>query len=194
MKEVARYNHVRRHAKETAMRKLFVVVLALASILLLQAPASAQRLYRLDAVEGPGSPAKFIGVSDCRAGDTITVRSKGFSGGPSRSTVRAKGIFRLSATITDVGIDDGYIEIVSARCAQQNRDMGPDDFSFGPRVSIVVPKGFELPFTGVSVMQRLALGLSLLLAGVLLVRLSPHPSRRGSPTRRRERFMLPGSR
>ena len=82
------------------MRKLFVVVLALASILLLQTPASAQRLYRLDAVKGPGSPAKFVGVSDCPAGDTITVRSKGFAGGASRSTVGANGIFRLSATIS----------------------------------------------------------------------------------------------
>lgn len=176
------------------MRKLFVVVLALASILLLQTPASAQRLYRLDAVKGPGSPAKFVGASDCRPGDTITVRSKGFSGGASRSTVEADGIFRLSATITRTGIRDGYIEIDSARCAQQNKDMDPENFSFGPRVSIVVPEGFELPFTGVSVMQRLALGLSLLVAGILLVRLSPHPSRRGSPTRSRERFMLPGSR
>jgi hypothetical protein len=172
------------------MRKLFVVVLALASVLLLQTPASAQRLYRLDAVKGPGSPARFVGASDCPAGDTITVRSKGFSGGASSSTVGANGIFRLSATIGPEGVRDRFISIDSASCAQH----GPLELEFGPKVSVVVPKGFELPFTGVSVMQRLALGLSLVVAGVLLVRLSPHPSRPGSPTRRRERFMVPGSR
>jgi hypothetical protein len=49
-------------------------------------------------------------------------------------------------------------------------------------VSVFVPKGFELPFTGVPVLPGLALGLSLLLAGALLVRLSSRPSGRGSPT------------
>jgi hypothetical protein len=167
------------------MRKLFVVVLALASILLLQAPASAQRLYRLDAVEGPSSPAQFVGVSDCPAGDTITVRSTGFVRKESTSTVGANGIFRLSATITRDGVRNRYIEIESAECAQHG-DLNIK--SFGPRVSVVVPKGFELPFTGVPVMQRLVLGMSLLVAGVLLVRFT-----RTSPTRRSERSMLPSS-
>ena len=160
------------------MRKLFVLVLALTTILLLPAPASAQRLYRLDAVEGPHSPARFLGASNCPRGDTITVVSDGFSKGSSTATVGANGIFHLSATIKDEDASKGFIEIKSAKCAQ----LGDLDLDFGPRVSVSVPKGFELPFTGVPVLPRLALGLSLLLAGALLVRLSSRPSGRGSPT------------
>lgn len=159
------------------MRKLFVLVLALTSILLLPAPASAQRLYRLDAVEGPGSPTKFVGVSDCPPGDTITITSAGFVNNSSRATVGANGIFQMSATITSTGVRNRFITLQSARCAQK----GPLEFKpfFGPRVSVFVPKGFELPFTGVPVLPRLALGLGLLVAGVLLLRLSPRPARRG---------------
>jgi hypothetical protein len=163
------------------MRKLFVLVLALTTILLLPAPASAQRLYRLDAVEGPHSPARFVGASDCSAGDTITIKSPGFdNGGSSKATVGANGIFELSATITSTGLSRRFITLQSAECAQK----GPLEFKpfFGPRVSVFVPKGFELPFTGVPVLPGLALGLSLLLAGALLVRLSSRPSGRGSPT------------
>jgi hypothetical protein len=165
------------------MRKLFVLVLALTTILLLPAPASAQRLYRLDAVEGPHSPARFVGASDCSVGDTITIKSPGFvNKGGSRATIEANGIFHLSATITSTGIKDRFIEITSAKCAKQPKDM---TLEFGPRVSLFVPKGFVLPFTGVPVGQQWALGLSFLLAGVLLVRLSSRPSRRGSPSSRR---------
>jgi hypothetical protein len=162
------------------MRKLFVLVLALTTILLLPAPASAQRLYRLDAVEGPGSPTKFVGVSDCPPGDTITITSAGFVNGPSKATVGANGIFQMSATITSTGLRRRFIELQSAECVQK----GPLKFEpfFGPKVSVFVPKGFELPFTGVPVLPRLALGLSLLLAGALMVRLSSRPSGRGSPT------------
>lgn len=162
------------------MRKLFVLVLALTTILLLPAPASAQRLYRLDAVEGPHSPARFVGASDCSAGDTITIKSSGFANrGSSTATVGANGIFQMSAPITSRGRQDRFIEIKSARCAKQPKSL---TLEFGPMVSLVVPKGFLLPFTGVPVGQQLALGLSFLLAGVLLVRLSSRPSGRGSPT------------
>jgi hypothetical protein len=161
------------------MRKLFVVVLALVSILLLQAPASAQRLYRLDAVKGPGSPAAFVGVSDCPAGDTITIKAKGFVK-ESSAPVGADGIFQLSATITDKGRRDRFIEVTSASCAR----FGPlPDLLFGPKVSIFVPAALELPFTGVPIRHRLALGFALLVTGFLLVRLTAHPTRRTSPTR-----------
>jgi hypothetical protein len=144
--------------------------------------ASAQRLYRLDAIDPPGSPARFLGASDCRPGDTITIGSDGFEKASS-ATVEANGIFHLSATIKPEYVRKGAINITSAECAQE----GPLKFKpfFGPKVSLFVPKGFVLPFTGVPVLPSLALGLSFLLAGVLLVRLSSRPSGRGSPTGRR---------
>ena len=158
------------------MRKLFVLVLALTSILLLPAPASAQHLYRLDLEKGPGSPATFKGACDCPPGDTITIRADGFKDA-SRATVGANGVFHLSATITATGVRQQSIEIKSATCARK----GPLDFKpfFGPKVSLL------LPFTGVPVGPWLALGLSLLVAGLLLLRLSSRPSTRGAPSSRR---------
>jgi len=164
------------------MRKLFVLVLALTTILLLPAPASAQRLYRLDAIDPPSSPARFLGASDCDPGDTITIGADGFVE-RSSAPVEANGIFHLSATIKPDYVRRGAINITSAECAR----LGPLKFKpfFGPKVSLFVPKGFVLPFTGVPVGQQLALGLSFLMAGALLVHLSSRPSRRGSPSSRR---------
>jgi hypothetical protein len=167
------------------MRKLFVLVLALTTILLLPAPASAQRLYRLDAVEGSHSPAKFRGASDCPRGDRITIESDGFVKGSSTATVGDNGIFQLSATIKRANVREGSIDIKSAMCAQKGPLEVEPSFGPSPTVSLFVPKGFVLPFTGVPVGRRLALGLSFLMAGVLLVRLSSRPSRRGSPSSRR---------
>ena len=165
------------------MRKLFVLVLALTTILLLPAPASAQRLYRLDAIDPPSSPARFLGASDCDPGDTITIKSPGFvNEDGNKATIEDNGIFHLTAEITPRGKQDRRIKITYAKCAKQSRKM---TLEFGPTVSLFVPKGFVLPFTGVPVGRQLALGLSFLMAGALLVHLSSRPSRRGSPSSRR---------
>jgi hypothetical protein len=139
------------------MRKTLVVLaLMLSYVLLLQSPAWAPNLYSLDQTggqsSGPGGKRVAVvqGKSDCKS-QSVTI---GFTWGETR-TVAADAQGDFAVALIQIPAGHGPVTI-----DDHNR------FSCG-----------TLAFTGTASVRLLAFGVSLLVAGALLLLLSRRPVR-----------------
>lgn len=131
------------------MRKTLVVLAVVISILLLQTPAWAPKLYVAQANTSDHDATRTVKVSsDTCKNKTLTVR---FYWGTtiSGTTALTNGKYQYQKTLTNVPTNDSQVttaDVRRATCA-----------------------GTVLAFTGAASTRLLALGLSLLVIGALLV-------------------------
>ena len=139
------------------MRKLVVVMLIVGSLLLLEAPALAPHLYKLDRIgtEVSGGKLKFTAETDCD-GSVIVILTD------DRLATAGPGALNPS---TD-----------TRKLSLRFVDKGPNERP-GVRSAYCDTELMTLPFTGFSGLRTLALGLMLLVAGVVLVLLGRAPAR-----------------
>lgn len=151
------------------MRKaLAVLVLTIGSVLVLQAPAFAQHLYRINQIGSPymgsGRHADYELLTNCPT--KVSVRSASFV--PPTATprftgklkVRVKGKVDMWQRFT---FTEALTSVANARAPQRTTALCAGD-----------PKAMEvasdvLPITGVSAFPQLVLGIGLLLVGILLI-------------------------
>jgi hypothetical protein len=150
------------------MRKtLTVLVLTISTLLLLQAPAWAPHLYRLNQIGTPtsGSPtnADYEVLTDCAGARAVTVASTSFSPQPREIELREGKFtdknnkkwqrYTFTATVTSPDL----------AAAPQGLDVECNG------VDMVEASAGQLPFTGVSLLRQFVLGVGLLMTGGLLV-------------------------
>jgi hypothetical protein len=133
-----------------------VLVLMIASLLLLQAPASAQHLYRLKRTDGArgGLPSTWTAYIDCAPGSTAKIKS---------------GKFQATITTTVKASSNpdykGRVEFDAL--------MKP---AYASSTTATTTVTCTLPRTGGYILQQLVVGIGLLMLGGLFMMLTMHPS------------------
>jgi hypothetical protein len=161
------------------MRKaLAVLVLTIGSVLVLQAPAFAQHLYRINQIgtvfTGSGRHADYELLTNCPA--KVSVISASFV--PSTATPRFSGKFEVKVndeveTWRRFTFTEALTSVANARAPKVTRATCD-----GEREAMRLASEAELPFTGVSALPQLALAAGLLLVGILLIVSSQHRTSR----------------